>query len=193
MIPSRAGYPTATLVSITDWRAPANYHLLSDMPENLDYATVADATRLAYEVIAQVAARARREGPRAARQGRATPLCHRRAVPEGDTIHRAADRIRTALAGRVPERILTPQPRHRLDRWPQKLAGRALTSVDAHGKHLFLRFEGGLTLHSHLRMTGSWAVRQEGAVSRRSMRHAWLLLARAEAGRRSSTTGRCWS
>ncbi|HMD57744.1 MAG TPA: hypothetical protein VKG82_09770 [Solirubrobacteraceae bacterium] len=38
MIPSRAGYATATLVSITVWRAPANYHLPSDVPENLDYA-----------------------------------------------------------------------------------------------------------------------------------------------------------
>jgi hypothetical protein len=59
VIPSRAGYPTTTLVSITDWRAPANYHLLSDVPENLDYTTVADAARVTYEVIAQVAARAR--------------------------------------------------------------------------------------------------------------------------------------
>jgi Peptidase family M28 len=46
VIPSRAGYPTATLVSMTDWRAPANYHLRSDVPENLDYRTVAAATRL---------------------------------------------------------------------------------------------------------------------------------------------------
>ncbi|HYM55601.1 MAG TPA: M28 family peptidase [Solirubrobacteraceae bacterium] len=50
VIPSRAGYPTATLVSITDWRSPANYHLPSDIPANLDYDTVADATRLVYEL-----------------------------------------------------------------------------------------------------------------------------------------------
>ncbi len=104
-------------------------------------------------------------------------LCQPRAIPEGDTIHYAANRIRAALAGRVPERIETPHPRHRLDRWPQKLAGRSLDAVDAHGKHLFLRFEGGLTLHSHLRMTGSWAVRREGDPHRRSMRRAWLVLA----------------
>lgn len=101
-------------------------------------------------------------------------------MPEGDTIHRAALRIGAALAGRVPERIVTPQPRHRLDRWPERLAGRELRSVDAHGKHLFLRFEGGLTLHSHLRMTGRWAVRREEATPSgrpRSLRHAWLVLA----------------
>jgi hypothetical protein len=50
VIPSRAGYPIATLVSMTDWRSPANYHLPSDIPENLDYATVADATRLVLDV-----------------------------------------------------------------------------------------------------------------------------------------------
>ena len=48
VIPSRAGYPTATLVSMTDWRSPANYHLPSDIPAHLDYETVADATRLVY-------------------------------------------------------------------------------------------------------------------------------------------------
>jgi hypothetical protein len=50
VIPSRAGYPIATLVSMTDWRSPANYHLPSDVPENLDYETVADATRLVLDV-----------------------------------------------------------------------------------------------------------------------------------------------
>jgi hypothetical protein len=50
VIPSRAGYPIATLVSMTDWRSPANYHLPSDIPANLDYDTVADATRLVYEL-----------------------------------------------------------------------------------------------------------------------------------------------
>ncbi len=98
-------------------------------------------------------------------------------MPEGDTVHHAALRIRGALAGRVPERIATPQARHRRDRWPEKLAGRALRSVDAHGKHLFLRFDGDLTLHSHLRMSGSWAVRREGERHRRPMRRAWLVLA----------------
>jgi Zn-dependent M28 family amino/carboxypeptidase len=50
IIPSRAGYPIATLVSMTDWRSPANYHLPSDTPANLDYDTVADVTRVVYEL-----------------------------------------------------------------------------------------------------------------------------------------------
>jgi hypothetical protein len=50
VIPSRAGYPTATLTSVTDWRSLANYHWPSDVPENLDYGTVGDAVALAYAV-----------------------------------------------------------------------------------------------------------------------------------------------
>ena len=80
-------------------------------------------------------------------------------MPEGDTIHYLASRIRPVLAGHVPDAIATPHPRFGRDRWPERLAGRAVTSVDAHGKHLFLRFEGGLVIHSHLRMTGAWRVR----------------------------------
>ncbi len=55
IIPSRAGYPTATLLSITEWRSPANYHLLSDLPGNLDYRTVAQAARLVHELIGRLA------------------------------------------------------------------------------------------------------------------------------------------
>ena len=59
VIPSRAGYPIATLVSMTDWRSPANYHLPSDIPANLDYDTVADATRLVYGVAQALAGEGR--------------------------------------------------------------------------------------------------------------------------------------
>jgi len=97
-------------------------------------------------------------------------------MPEGDTIHRAANRIRTVLEGRVPEEILTPHPRHRADRWPRQLQGRSVRSVEAHGKHLFLRFEGNLTLHSHLRVSGLWDVCREGQRWRRAPRRAWLVL-----------------
>ena len=100
-------------------------------------------------------------------------------MPEGDTIHHAAMRIRSVLARRVPHEILTPQPRHRHGRWPEQLAGRRVSAVDVHGKHLFLRFEGGLTLHSHLRMTGSWGVYRRGQPWSRSHGRAWLVI-RAE-------------
>jgi endonuclease VIII len=101
-------------------------------------------------------------------------------VPEGDTIHHAARRIREVLVERVPDEILTPHPRHSFDRWPERLAGRAVRSVDAHGKHLFVRFDGELTLHSHLRMTGSWGVHREGARWKRARRRAWLIIRAGE-------------
>ncbi|MEA2298951.1 MAG: endonuclease [Solirubrobacteraceae bacterium] len=97
-------------------------------------------------------------------------------MPEGDTIHYAANRIRPVLEGRVPERILTPSPRSGGQRWPERLEGRRVRTVDAYGKHLFLRFDGGLTIHSHLRMTGSWAVYRVGQAWRRAARRAWLVL-----------------
>jgi endonuclease VIII len=97
-------------------------------------------------------------------------------MPEGDTIRWAAERMRPVLDGRVPDEISTPHPRHRMDRWPERLAGRAVQRIDAHGKHLFLRFEGDLTLHSHLRMTGWWGVYEHGRRWGRSPRLAWLVL-----------------
>jgi endonuclease VIII len=104
-------------------------------------------------------------------------------VPEGDTIAHAAHRIRPVLEGRVPDEIETPQPRHALDRWPARLSGRAVVSVDTHGKHLFLRFEGDLVLHSHLGMTGMWGVHPRGGSGsrpRRSARRAWIVLRSGE-------------
>jgi endonuclease-8 len=97
-------------------------------------------------------------------------------MPEGDTIHAAARRVGAALVGREIESIETPQRRHAMDRWPERLAGRAVRSVDAHGKHLFLHFEGDLTLHSHLRMGGWWGVFRKGERWRRSPRRAWLVI-----------------
>src|SRR3954452_11772107 len=97
-------------------------------------------------------------------------------MPEGDTIHNAAKRIRGALLGKDIQSIETPHPRHGKDRWPERLAGQALRSVDAHGKHLFLRFDNDLTLHSHLRMTGWWGVYPRGRRWGRAPRRAWLVI-----------------
>jgi endonuclease VIII len=99
-------------------------------------------------------------------------------VPEGDTIAFAANRMRPVLEGRVPDEILMPHPRHALDRWPARLEGRAVRSVDTHGKHLFLRFEGDLVLHSHLGMVGVWGVYGPGQIGSRparSARRAWIV------------------
>jgi endonuclease-8 len=100
-------------------------------------------------------------------------------MPEGDTIAWAARRMRPVLEGHVPDRITTPQPRHALDRWPERLQGQAVVQVHTHGKHLFIRFDGALTIHSHLRMTGIWGVYPAGQRWGRARRRAWLVLERA--------------
>ena len=101
-------------------------------------------------------------------------------MPEGDTIHYAANRIRPVLEGHVPDEIRTPHRRFARDRWPERLGGRRVRRVEARGKHLLIRFEGGLTLHSHLRMTGSWQVVPLGAQWRRHPRRAWLVMRRGD-------------
>jgi endonuclease-8 len=101
-------------------------------------------------------------------------------VPEGDTIHYAANRIRPVLEGHVPDALATPHPRFGRDRWPERLAGRAVERVQARGKHLLLAFDGGLTIHSHLRMTGSWQVYAAEARWRRAPSRAWLVVRRGE-------------
>jgi endonuclease-8 len=77
-------------------------------------------------------------------------------VPEGDAIHRAAGRLQ-ALVGEVVE-VETPHPRAALKHLSSRLDGRRLEAVEAVGKNLLLRFEGGVVLRSHLRMTGRWRV-----------------------------------
>ena len=81
----------------------------------------------------------------------------------------------------MPDSIETPHPRFGRDRWPQRLAGQAVTGVDAHGKHLFIRFENALVIHSHLRMTGKWRVRDADWPT---PRNTWLVIRSAGQARR---------
>jgi endonuclease-8 len=79
-------------------------------------------------------------------------------VPEGDTVWLAARRLDTALAGR---------PLTRFDlRVPQlataDLTGATVTAVLPRGKHMLIRFDRGLTLHSHFRMDGNWRLHRPG-------------------------------
>ena len=80
-------------------------------------------------------------------------------MPEGDTLRRLADRITAAFAGALVERSELRDPRLA----GRDLAGRVLVDADAYGKHLFVRFDDGRSLHAHLMMDGSFRV---GSVSR---------------------------
>jgi endonuclease VIII len=78
-------------------------------------------------------------------------------MPEGDTIHRAARRLSPLVGERLE--IEVPHPRAQAALGETRLDGRRLESVEAVGKNLVLRFEGGVVLRSHLRMSGRWSVR----------------------------------
>jgi len=100
-------------------------------------------------------------------------------VPEGDTILWAATRMRPVLEGRAVAVVHT-HARFGKDRWPERLGGRVVRAVETHGKHLFIVFDNGLVLHSHLRMSGAWDVREVGGGWRRAPWRAWLILRAGE-------------
>ncbi|MGV9452304.1 Fpg/Nei family DNA glycosylase [Streptomyces sp. NPDC003635] len=75
-------------------------------------------------------------------------------MPEGDTVWQAARRLHTALAGKRLTRSDFRVPKYAT----VDLADRTVLNVTPRGKHLLTRVEGGLTLHTHLGMEGSWRV-----------------------------------
>jgi endonuclease VIII len=79
-------------------------------------------------------------------------------VPEGDLVWLTARRLHEALAGRVLTRSDVRVPRYATT----DLTGRPVTECIARGKHLLIRVEGGVTVHTHLRMDGSWRIRPAG-------------------------------
>ncbi|USQ83852.1 DNA glycosylase [Streptomyces phaeoluteigriseus] len=79
-------------------------------------------------------------------------------MPEGDTVWQAASRLHSALAGKVLTRSDLRVPKYAT----ADLTGRTVLDVTPRGKHLLTRIEGGLTLHSHLRMDGAWKIFANG-------------------------------
>ena len=55
LISMKAGYPTVMLGSITEFKAPANYHWPTDTADRVDYDTVVGATRVCYRTIEMLA------------------------------------------------------------------------------------------------------------------------------------------
>jgi endonuclease-8 len=73
-------------------------------------------------------------------------------VPEGDTIFQTAAALRPLLVGRqiIAAHARAPGPQI------QRVVGTQVIGVEPHGKHMLIRFDNGLTLHTHLRMGGTW-------------------------------------
>lgn len=97
-------------------------------------------------------------------------------MPEGDTIFRTARTLHAALAGKAVTRFETMLPK--LERIP--LAGRRVERVFAVGKHLIIEFDGGVQLHTHMRMNGSWHVYRQGQRWRRPRADMRLLIETAD-------------
>jgi endonuclease VIII len=76
-------------------------------------------------------------------------------MPEGDVVWYTARRLHEALAGRPLTRSDFRVPRLAT----ADLTGDVVTETVSRGKHLLTRTRSGLTVHTHLRMDGSWRVR----------------------------------
>jgi endonuclease-8 len=80
-------------------------------------------------------------------------------MPEGDTVWRTARRLNQALAGEVLTRSDFRVPAYAtLD-----LRGRRVSEVVSRGKHLLTRVQPDLTIHTHLKMEGSWHLYRPGS------------------------------
>jgi len=73
-------------------------------------------------------------------------------VPEGDTIFQTAAALRPLLVGREVLAAQARSPGPAIER----VVGSRITSIEPLGKHMVIRFDNGLALHTHLRMTGTW-------------------------------------
>jgi endonuclease-8 len=80
-------------------------------------------------------------------------------VPEGDVVWYTARRLHEALAGRVLTRSDFRVPRYAT----VDLTGHPVTEAVSRGKHLLIRTGNGLTVHTHLKMDGSWRIRPADA------------------------------
>ena len=81
-------------------------------------------------------------------------------MPEGDSLHRAAQRLQPLVGQRLE--VESPNPRAQVTDVAARVDGRVLESVEAVGKNLLLRFEGDIVIRSHLRMTGRWRIEPRG-------------------------------
>jgi endonuclease-8 len=93
--------------------------------------------------------------------------CDDGGVPEGDSVWQAAARLRDALAGSELTRCDLRVPKLAT----VDLSGKVVESVQSRGKHLLTRFSHGWTLHSHLRMEGSWQIYEPDAAWRGGPTH----------------------
>lgn len=89
-------------------------------------------------------------------------------MPEGDTVWLTAKRLNDALGGAVVTAFDLRVPQLAT----ADLRGEVIREVLARGKHILMRFDNALTLHSHLRMDGSWHIGPPGRPARGRPQHS---------------------
>jgi formamidopyrimidine-DNA glycosylase len=99
-------------------------------------------------------------------------------MPEGDTVYALARRLDDALRGRLLAHGELRVAAHAT----ADLAGLTVLEHATHGKHLLTRLSDGLTLHTHLRMSGSWTISKEGRWLPRTVMPDVRVVLRTEAG-----------
>jgi endonuclease-8 len=92
-------------------------------------------------------------------------------VPEGDTVWWTARKLQR-LSGQTMTRSDFRIP----SLATRDLTGREVLETISRGKHLLTRFEGDITLHTHLKMEGAWHVHERGARWRRPAYTARVVL-----------------
>jgi len=96
-------------------------------------------------------------------------------VPEGDTVYRSAKNLNSVLAGRELTRCDIRVPAFAT----VDFTGQVVDDVVSRGKHLLMRV-GEFTIHSHLKMEGSWHIYRNGSKWFRPEWQARAILANSE-------------
>lgn len=96
-------------------------------------------------------------------------------MPEGDTVYRAAHNMQVALAGQTITGSDFRVPKYAT----VDLSGQVLHEVASRGKHLLHRI-GEVTVHSHLKMEGSWHLYRHGSEWKRPAFQARVVLETAD-------------
>lgn len=96
-------------------------------------------------------------------------------MPEGDNVYLAARNLNEILAGRILTRCDIRVPAFAT----VDLTGQRVDEVVSRGKHLLMRV-GEHTIHTHLKMEGSWHIYRAGTRWRRPDWQARIILANAQ-------------
>ncbi|MCY7326707.1 MAG: Fpg/Nei family DNA glycosylase, partial [Microbacteriaceae bacterium] len=92
-------------------------------------------------------------------------------MPEGDTVYRTAKNLRAAIEGAQLTRCDIRVPKFAT----VDLTGQRIDEVASRGKHLLMRI-GEYTIHTHLKMEGSWHLYRHGTKWQRPAHSARIVL-----------------